>query len=162
MEGFIARLTKKAEPPPTRDVNRDSDHGSRSERFIWGIQLVAASGTPTASANGGWLRRLVRRHSHTTGKSAANQKPTNKVIQPITAKCRAARLNKNDTTKSPTNENQNVIPAASLQTAISRTSIRVKVTTDAMNSASKIKNKTLTKPRCRFVTDMAMTPNEKS
>src|SRR5271166_6468047 len=32
-------LTKKAEPPPTRDVNRDSG---------------------TASANGGWLRRLVR------------------------------------------------------------------------------------------------------
>src|ERR1039458_8506462 len=35
------RLTKKAEPPPTRDVNRDSG---------------------TASANGGWLRRLVRPH----------------------------------------------------------------------------------------------------
>jgi len=33
-------LTKKSEPPPTRDVNRDSG---------------------TASANGGWLRRLVRR-----------------------------------------------------------------------------------------------------
>jgi hypothetical protein len=33
------RLTKKAEPPPTRDVNRDSG---------------------TESANGGWLRRLVR------------------------------------------------------------------------------------------------------
>src|ERR1039457_2595166 len=32
-------LTKKAEPPPTRGVNRDSG---------------------TASANGGWLRRLVR------------------------------------------------------------------------------------------------------
>ncbi len=39
-------LTKKAEPPPTRDVNRDSG---------------------TASANGGWLRRLVRRTiSHQT------------------------------------------------------------------------------------------------
>jgi hypothetical protein len=36
-------LTKKAEPPPTRDVNRDSG---------------------TASANGGWLRRLVRRRIH--------------------------------------------------------------------------------------------------
>jgi hypothetical protein len=35
----VCRLTKKAEPPPTRDVNRDSG---------------------TASANGGWLRRLVR------------------------------------------------------------------------------------------------------
>ena len=35
----ISRLTKKAEPPPARDVNRDSG---------------------TASANGGWLRRLVR------------------------------------------------------------------------------------------------------
>ena len=32
-------LTKKAEPPPTRDVNRDGG---------------------TANANGGWLRRLVR------------------------------------------------------------------------------------------------------
>src|SRR5208282_5519568 len=42
--GFMARcLTKKAEPPPTRDVNRDSG---------------------TASANGGWLRRLVRRRFH--------------------------------------------------------------------------------------------------
>ena len=37
---ITSRLTKKAEPPPTRDVNRDSG---------------------TASANGGWLRRLVRR-----------------------------------------------------------------------------------------------------
>src|ERR1017187_6332151 len=36
-----SRLTKKAEPPPTRGVNRDSG---------------------TASANGGWLRRLVRQH----------------------------------------------------------------------------------------------------
>ena len=35
-------LTKKAEPPPTRDVNRDSG---------------------TDSGNGGWLRRLVRLHS---------------------------------------------------------------------------------------------------
>jgi hypothetical protein len=34
----VSRLTKKAEPPPTRDVNCDSG---------------------TASANGGWLRRLV-------------------------------------------------------------------------------------------------------
>ena len=34
----FCRLTKKAEPPPTCDVNRDSG---------------------TASANGGWLRRLV-------------------------------------------------------------------------------------------------------
>jgi len=33
--------TKKAEPPPTRDVNRNSG---------------------TDSANGGWLRRLVRLH----------------------------------------------------------------------------------------------------
>src|ERR1039458_2927038 len=39
-------LTKKAEPPPTRDVNRDSG---------------------TDSANGGWLRRLVRHHGHTNG-----------------------------------------------------------------------------------------------
>src|ERR1035441_5720903 len=38
---FECGLTKKAEPPPTRDVNRDSG---------------------TDSANGGWLRRLVRHH----------------------------------------------------------------------------------------------------
>jgi len=38
--GVSSGLTKKAEPPPTRGVNRDSG---------------------TASANGGWLRRLVRR-----------------------------------------------------------------------------------------------------
>src|ERR1700722_4462167 len=43
-------LTKKAEPPPTRDVNRDSG---------------------TASANGGWLRRLVRRHIVHISKSCA-------------------------------------------------------------------------------------------
>src|ERR1019366_1197905 len=36
-EGFIARLTKKAEPPPTRGVDCNR------------------------SGNGGWLRRLVRR-----------------------------------------------------------------------------------------------------
>ena len=39
----LIRLTKKAEPPPTRGVNRDSG---------------------TASANGGWLRRLVRLLAH--------------------------------------------------------------------------------------------------
>ena len=38
-------LTKKAEPPPTCDVNRDSG---------------------TDRANGGWLRRLVRHQSHKT------------------------------------------------------------------------------------------------
>jgi len=31
-------------------VNRDRDHSSRSERFIWGIHIVAALGTPTDSA----------------------------------------------------------------------------------------------------------------
>jgi hypothetical protein len=36
-------LTKKAEPPPTRDVNRDSG---------------------TDRANGGWLQRLVRPQNH--------------------------------------------------------------------------------------------------
>jgi hypothetical protein len=36
---MLSGLTKKAEPPPTRDVNRDSG---------------------TDSANGSWLRRLVR------------------------------------------------------------------------------------------------------
>src|ERR1700733_10010040 len=52
-------LTKKAEPPPTRDGNRDSG---------------------TASANGGWLRRLVRRqncdvtsHSIASGKCVTFQ-----------------------------------------------------------------------------------------
>jgi hypothetical protein len=45
---FTSRLTKKAEPPPTRDGNRDSG---------------------TDSANGGWLRRLVRRsfYGHNAG-----------------------------------------------------------------------------------------------
>src|SRR5271154_7194914 len=46
VERFIyvcSRLTKKAEPPPTRGVNRDSG---------------------TANGNGGWLRRLVRPHGH--------------------------------------------------------------------------------------------------
>jgi hypothetical protein len=41
--GAWSGLTKKAEPPPTRDVNRDSG---------------------TDSANGGWLQRLVRRMIH--------------------------------------------------------------------------------------------------
>src|ERR1019366_9294859 len=46
-------LSKKAEPPPTRDVNRDSG---------------------TASANGGWLRRLVRRqHRHNSKLSASTR-----------------------------------------------------------------------------------------
>jgi hypothetical protein len=47
-------LTKKAEPPPTRDVNRDSG---------------------TDSDNGGWLRRLVRhqRREH-------NNKMKNKIL----------------------------------------------------------------------------------
>src|ERR1019366_1780511 len=39
----ICRLTKKAEPPPTDDVNREGG---------------------TKAANGGWLRRLVRPHGH--------------------------------------------------------------------------------------------------
>jgi hypothetical protein len=49
-ENLVARfgLTKKAEPPPTRGVNRDSG---------------------TDSANGGWLRRLVRHHGHRKGLS---------------------------------------------------------------------------------------------
>src|ERR1035438_4356057 len=49
MSVTLLRLTKKAEPPPTRGVNRDSG---------------------TASANGGWLRRLVRQHGHKTKNSA--------------------------------------------------------------------------------------------
>ena len=49
------RLTKKAEPPPTRDVNRDSG---------------------TASANGGWLRRLVRPLIHAS-ESPSDAAPAN-------------------------------------------------------------------------------------
>src|SRR5665213_1082892 len=45
-------LTKKAEPPPTRGVNRDSG---------------------TASANGGWLRRLVRHRGHLSSKLCLNR-----------------------------------------------------------------------------------------
>ena len=41
-KGEATAVTEKAEPPPTRDVNRDSG---------------------TDSANGGWLRRLVRRQN---------------------------------------------------------------------------------------------------
>jgi hypothetical protein len=53
--GVVICLTKKAEPPPIRDVNRDSG---------------------TASANGGWLRRLVRRqHIYNKMKSLAVHPP---------------------------------------------------------------------------------------
>src|ERR1035437_7176780 len=48
--------TKKAEPPPTRDVNRDSG---------------------TDSANGGWLRRLVRPLAHVCIKSFLPRVPDN-------------------------------------------------------------------------------------
>ena len=50
------RLTKKAEPPPTRDLNRDSG---------------------TASANGGWLRRLLSlRHCSSLSNSYRTSAPT--------------------------------------------------------------------------------------
>ena len=49
----VSGLTKKAEPPPTRGVNRDSG---------------------TDSANGGWLQRLVRRqHRHNSKDMMRNQ-----------------------------------------------------------------------------------------
>ena len=51
----VCGLTKKAEPPPTRDVNRDSG---------------------TDSANGGWLRRLVRRHGLMCGVNLTPISPT--------------------------------------------------------------------------------------
>src|ERR1700722_14169129 len=66
-------LTKKAEPPPTCDVNRDSG---------------------TASANGGWLRRLVRRHRHIYRPDSpsknnhlpnANVSPKHSIMRPIRA-----------------------------------------------------------------------------
>ena len=56
-------LTKKAEPPPTRDVNRDSG---------------------TASANGGWLRRLVRHHGHVSI-------GLNRIWIPLPWRCRCSR-----------------------------------------------------------------------
>ena len=46
--GVRCRLTKKAEPPPTRDVNRDSGTGSS-------IRLRSEA---TGGQNGGWLWRL--------------------------------------------------------------------------------------------------------
>jgi hypothetical protein len=49
----LSSLTKKAEPPPTNGVNRDSG---------------------TASANGGWLRRLVRLLAHLCGGRVTNHK----------------------------------------------------------------------------------------
>jgi hypothetical protein len=55
-------LTKKAEPPPTRDVNRDSG---------------------TDSANGGWLRRLVRRHGHINLLVKASQSVISQINPPI-------------------------------------------------------------------------------
>ncbi len=59
-------LTKKAEPPPTRDVNRDSG---------------------TDSANGGWLRRLVRPHGHSHTKASSKTIcNTNANSTPMTAK----------------------------------------------------------------------------
>jgi hypothetical protein len=51
---FGSGLTKKAEPPPTRDVNRDS--GTESA-----IRLRSEA---TDGQDGGWLRRLVRRLGH--------------------------------------------------------------------------------------------------
>jgi len=47
VHGVHRGLTKKAEPPPTGDVNRDSG---------------------TDRANGGWLRRLVRPHQRANSK----------------------------------------------------------------------------------------------
>ncbi len=49
---MLRSLTEKAEPPPTRDVNRDSG---------------------TDRANGGWLRRLVRPQRH--NRSLPNSHP---------------------------------------------------------------------------------------
>jgi len=50
----VSRLTIKAEPPPTRDVNRDSG---------------------TDRANGGWLRRLVRQHHRNLASCMTNNVP---------------------------------------------------------------------------------------
>src|SRR5665213_1293056 len=66
-----SRLTKKAEPPPTRDVNRDSG---------------------TDSANGGWLRRLVRHHVYLSRKHNKKQSPTSKLRQRHKSKTEPARL----------------------------------------------------------------------
>ena len=48
-------LTKKAEPPPTRDVNPVKVRGPTG---------LYARDSGTESANGGWLRRLVRHRRH--------------------------------------------------------------------------------------------------
>jgi hypothetical protein len=70
MLGGVGGLTKKAEPPPTRDVNRDSG---------------------TASANGGWLRRLVRQtvKSHALAKNL-NEYTPQKNVMPAKSKSRNA------------------------------------------------------------------------
>jgi len=44
------RLTSRAQARGTDDVARDSDHGSRSERLLLGLHLVAALGTQTGPA----------------------------------------------------------------------------------------------------------------
>jgi hypothetical protein len=56
-------LTKKAEPPPTRGVNRDSG---------------------TASANGGWLRRLVRPRRNHNSKTLTKITPAKTTNQYLT------------------------------------------------------------------------------
>src|ERR1035437_3609394 len=78
------RLTKKAEPPPARDVNRDSG---------------------TESANGGWLRRLVRPHNRHNSIIIRKQSPPNHPTLPhlpaADKPARAVRQSKCPSTHSP-------------------------------------------------------------
>ena len=63
--GARVGLTKKAEPPPTCDVNRDSG---------------------TDSANGGWLRRLVRRLAHRLRTYARTFKSKHRKVSVLTSR----------------------------------------------------------------------------
>jgi len=67
-----SHLTKKAEPPPTRDANRDSG---------------------TESANGGWLRRLVRPLAHNSIQSS--RKNAHKIGANLRERFRLARSQSN-------------------------------------------------------------------
>src|ERR1017187_8537341 len=108
-------LTKKAEPPPTRDVNRDSG---------------------TDSANGGWLRRLVRHHVNLL----LNRHVLNSsMLQPSHTPTRAATggfsaPNDENQTKNamqPTQSNRRIIKPAKLLGLVARKPNKAEIITNA-------------------------------
>ena len=91
---FIERecgLTKKAEPPPTCDVNRDSG---------------------TDSANGGWLRRLVRHQNPHNSQKPVIANPSAASCSPLeTGASFLFKANQPTTTNSNKNSPANYQPA---------------------------------------------------